>query len=186
MKRILIISIALLFAISASAETLESSNKNNEKRNLNTERGFKQSVEFGVSTDFYGDDLYIDGEYIAGYRFNNALFAGVGAGLDWNCYEDSFAIPVYAIARSYMNTRGRLQPMFGVAVGAIFALSNNVYEDRHSSVSPHFSPTIGLNYMINNKSSIYLNVGYLMRMMSSDPLSSYYSHCITVRIGFTF
>lgn len=217
MKRFIILAAALLCAVAVNAQQLKTAQgitietyepkpepepriKKPKKTFAPIERGFEQSVEVGVSPAVaYTECVYMNLEYIAGYRFNKNLFIGGGAGLDLKvCTSDSsLAIPIYAHARAYSRQFGRWQPYFGISVGTAIGLTSydgdgyyDYYDYYHPIVGLQLNPTLGCSFRINNSLSCYCSIGWMMKSMNQ-----YYNghldgcimdHTISIRIGVTF
>ncbi len=194
MKRFIILAAALLCAITTNAqqlktaqgitiETYEPKPEPKPKKTLTPiERGFEQSVEVGVHPNIDGEDVFLNLEYIAGYRFNDYIFTGVGTGLELLLGYYSLAMPIYANARLYLLPKSRWQPFVSLSLGALVPLAVGFnYRYNYDGTQLHINPTIGVNYRINNKYSCYLNLGYMPRW-----LYYYDDHCLTIRLGFTF
>lgn len=197
MKRFIILAAALLCAVATNAQqlktaqgiTFETEPEPKPKKTLvPTERGFEQSVEVGVSPALDYGDVFLNLEYIAGYRFNNYLFLGGGTGLELLLNYNSLAIPIYANARLYLLPKSRWQPFISLSLGAIVPIAASGSE-YHRGIQPHINPTVGVNYRINSKYSCYINLGYMPRWTIYE---SYYGdhnydyNCFTIRLGFTF
>lgn len=214
MKKIIFLAIASLLAVTATAQQLKTAQgittittiekpkkpKEPKKTLAPIERGFEQSVEVGVSPAVtYTGCVYMNLEYIAGYRFNKNLFIGGGSGLDLKvCASDnSLAIPIYAHARAYSRQFGRWQPYFGISVGTAIGLTSydgdgyyDYYDYYHPIVGLQLNPTLGCSFRINNSLSCYCSIGWMMKSMNQ-----YYNghldgcimdHTISIRIGVTF
>ena len=209
MKRFIILAAALLCAVTTNAQQLKTAQgitietyepkpepkpKKPKKTLSPTERGFEQSVEVGVSPNLAEGQVFLNLEYIAGYRFNNYLFLGGGTGLEWYMSGEDLAIPIYANARLYLLPKSRWQPFVSLSLGALVPITEDDgirYDYNYDGTQLHINPTIGVNYRINNKYSCYLNLGYMPRRtyyyyngyghtMNED------DHCLTIRLGFTF
>ena len=197
MKRFIILVAALLCAVTANAQqlktdqgiTIETEPEPKPKKTLvPKERGFERSVEVGVHSEPFLDDVFISGEYIAGYRFNNYLFLGGGTGVELLLKHNSLAIPIYANARLYLLPKSRWQPFVSLSLGAIVPIANDGRE-QHDGIQRHINPTVGVNYRINNKYSCYLNLGYMPRWTEYERYGfqrDYDYDCVTIRLGFTF
>ncbi len=206
MKRFIILAAALLCAVATNAQQLKTAQgitietyepkpepkpKKPKKTLSPTERGFEQSVEMGASPILDDDEVFLNLEYIAGYRFNNYLFLGGGTGVELLLKHNSLAIPIYANARLYLLPKSRWQPFISLSLGAIVPIVASGIE-YHNGIQPHINPTVGVNYRINSKYSCYLNLGYMPRWTIHEYRSSdiyYYGYdynCFTIRLGFTF
>ena len=130
MKRFIILAAALLCAVAANAQqlktaqgiTIETEPEPKPKKTLvPTERGFEQSVEVNIGSD--ADYLIVGANYTAGYRFNNYIFAGGGAGLNFWSENGSAIIPVYANVRGYF-MKTRLKPFASLSIGTDIIMYN--------------------------------------------------------------
>ena len=206
MKRFIILAAALLCAVTTNAQQLKTAQgitietyepkpepkpKKPKKTFAPIERGFEQSVEVGASPALDDDEVFLNLEYIAGYRFNSYLFLGGGTGVELLLKHNSLAIPIYANARLYLLPKSRWQPFISLSLGAIVPIVASGIE-YHNGIQPHINPTVGVNYRINSKYSCYLNLGYMPRWTIHEYRSSYIYyygydyHCLTIRLGFTF
>ena len=102
MKKIIFLAIASLLAVTATAQQLKTAQGittittiEKPKKVFPIEKGFEQSVELGVSTDFDGEWIP-SAEYIAGYRLTKNIFVGGGTGIEWLKYWSgrSVAMPL--------------------------------------------------------------------------------------------
>ena len=149
--------------------------------------GFQQSVTaafmMGIDADCYRGEI----DYIAGYRFNNYLFAGVGIGLnyddegEWDYYSEKttelywaeprnmYSIPLYAHARAYLGKK-RCQPFFAFSAGANIGLPAmtimlndsdycTLYSETIEFVTYLFEPAFGLDVRLKSSISINLQLG---------------------------
>ena len=149
--------------------------------------GFQHSVTaafmMGIDADCYRGEI----DYIAGYRFNNNLFAGVGIGLNyddegsWDSYSgkttelywaeprNMYSIPLYAHARVYMGKK-RCQPFFAFSAGANIGLPAmtimlndsdycTLYSETIEFVTYLFEPAFGLDVRLKSSISINLQLG---------------------------
>lgn len=149
--------------------------------------GFQQSVTaafmMGIDADCYRGEI----DYIAGYRFNNYLFAGVGIGLNyddegsWDSYSgkttelywaeprNMYSIPLYAHARAYLGKK-RCQPFFAFSAGANIGFpsltiemydSNYIYlcSETIDNVTYLFEPAFGVDVRLKSSISINMQLG---------------------------
>ena len=122
--------------------------------------------------------------YIAGYRFNNQLFLGGGAGVMFNSHSGPYdlrtldgakcapggslntclvSVPVFAYFRTNFINR-RLSPFFALSAGGNLTAKQTVrlnFGDVKQSVNKAFlNPQIGVNVRAETNYSVYLAVGY--------------------------
>ena len=201
MKKIIFLAIASLLAVTATAQQLKTAQgittittiekpkkpKKPNKTFAPIERGFEQSVEVGISPVLDDDEVFLNLEYIAGYRFNKNLFLGGGTGLEWFLDFNSFAIPIYANTRLYLLPKSRWQPFISLSLGVLVPIIQDGREHYVQGFHPHINPSVGVNYRINSKYSCYLNLGYMPRWTYNERANWDYSYdCLTIRLGFTF
>lgn len=176
-----------------STQLKEEKKKRIQKELAKPQRGFQQSVEMvhnliSPSSSFYSQ--YIQNiNYIAGYRFNDYLYLGVGAGVGFcfsgNVYSDSFYcnsdnglfIPLHINFRSYL-TKTRFQPLVNLSIGCNIPIpyrvygqinfdsdkdfydGDNTYECSCSLIGLMLQPGLGFNFRINGKVSMYAIISY--------------------------
>ena len=123
--------------------------------------------------------------YIGGYRFNNYLFVGAGAGVEMPLegkyiLEPSYVegeyfisgikrgvtIPLFAHARAnFLNCRW--SPFFALSAGARFMIPKTLrleqvgllQECKYNFISPFVNPQLGVNFRATPNTSVYLSVG---------------------------
>ena len=189
-NKILLLAIALLLPTVASAQLITSAQTITVKeKKPEKPLHYEQSIEFTAATDFQdkGGDRSVYGlEYIGGVRFNNLFFLGAGIGLnfhsfsddfvldttsDWdryisgNCPENLVSVPLYLHTRLYF-THTRCQPFFALSVGGqITGLKTaKGYDEIYYNPSCFMvTPQLGVNYQLNDKTSMYLTAGCLWR-----------------------
>ena len=125
-------------------------NKGNKQVSLECKTGFQQSATFSVLSEF-NNCCRFSIDYIAGWRFNKCLYAGIGAGVDFQTFDyygytsvlelmdepgddvrSGFTIPLYAHLRAYIGKK-RWQPFVALSAGVDIAVSDNYVEIRTSS-----------------------------------------------------
>ena len=156
--------------------------------------GFQHSLVAAFNTEF--DDCFRGGlDYIAGYRFNRWLYAGVGLGLsfedgdDYYYYYDyddirpEFTVPLYLHAKAYINLANkRYAPFFALSTGVNIASSVEVkyydywysngrynsvtYFDKYNPTNIFVEPAIGFDYRLTSKISAYLQLGLNVHSVS--------------------
>ena len=138
----------------------------------------------GIDADCYRGEI----DYIAGYRFNNYLFAGAGIGLnyddegEWDYYStetsdfywmelrNMYSIPIYAHARAYLGKK-RFQPFFAFSAGANIGFptltlgimdsdGHQLIAEPVNNVTYLFEPAFGLDVRLTSRVSINLLLGF--------------------------
>ena len=188
-NKILLLAIGLLLPIVASAQLITSAQTITVKeKKPEKPLHYEQSIEFTAATDFQdkGGDRSVYGlEYIGGIRFNNLFFLGAGIGLNFHSFSDDLelsyhgayayycpdapenlvSVPLYLHTRLYF-THTRCQPFFALSIGGQITGIKNAkgYDDAYYNPSCFMlSPQLGVNYQLNDKTSMYLTVGCLVR-----------------------
>lgn len=166
MKRFLVITATILFFAATSAEAQIFSYSLTEiKKEKKPRTGyFQQSAELVLGGLIYDIKLTTGANYIAGYRFNPYIFLGGGLGVS---YIDDGTLPymhtigecqarLFANAKFYL-TKTRVQPFFDLSVGGIYWDEWNNGSSTTSGLL--FNPQFGINYKLNNKLNLYVNIG---------------------------
>lgn len=137
--------------------------------------GYEQSIEFSPATNFYKRHVFAL-EYIGGMRFSNLFFLGAGIGLNFQSYiddlytgklrpyENLFAVPLYIHTRFYF-THTRCQPFLALSIGGQVTTYKKM-EDYDNGYNPScfmVSTVLGLNYRLNDNTSLYFTLGCLLR-----------------------
>ena len=190
MKKIIFLAIASLLAVTATAQQLktaqgittittieEPKKPNKPKKTLAPiERGFEQSVEVNIGSD--ADYLVVGANYTAGYRFNNYIFAGGGAGLNFWSDNGSAIIPVYANVRGYF-MKTRLKPFASLSIGTDIIMYNldNISQSEYRA-DLHLATNVGASYRLTDKLDCQISLGY--RFINGV------CQFITVNMGVTF
>lgn len=151
------------------------------------------SVMLGIDNNFsnYGVN------YVYGYKFNNYIYWGVGAGIniyfsgvqnnfvnyDAHQYGDhvlnpnNISIPVYTYFRSNFVNR-RCSPFFALAAGIDFSprptINIGVVDVKYCTSTPYINPQLGVNFRITTKQSIYFSTGMLLKAI---PHCVYHNSC---------
>jgi hypothetical protein len=122
--------------------------------------------------------------YVAGYRFNNQLFLGGGAGVMFNSHSGPYdlrtqdgakcepggslntclvSVPVFAYFRANFINR-RLSPFFALSAGGNLTAKQTIrlnFGDVKQSVNKAFlNPQIGVNFRAETNYSVYLAAGF--------------------------
>ncbi len=212
MKRIFLIFVAVLAGYTANAQLVQSSSlmvTTVKKKLPPVERGYEQSVD--LSFHKIGNLSGFNLNYIGGMRFNNAIFLGIGTGLNiapvnsgdfvresGNFLEPSTVyIPLYAHFRYYMMKK-RFSPFLALSLGGAFSGSKNLELElgpvKYSTVGLLFNPQVGFNLRMTAKSSIYLSAGAFTQTQpflteetpTSAVVESLLRGGIDFHLGFTF
>ena len=202
MKRLLIIAFLLSFLLPECFELNAQNNirggmtintttiyqKKKEKKQLAPVKlGFQHTLTANYISEFY--DCYKGGiDYIAGFRFNRWLYAGVGLGLSFEHGDDyfyyysddeirpEFTVPLYLHAKAYVNLANkRYAPFFALSTGVNIAGSveveyyrswysngryySDTYFDKYNPTYLFVEPAIGFDYRLTSKISAYLQLG---------------------------
>ena len=151
---------------------------------------FTEATDF---EDKGGDRSVFGLEYIGGIRFSNLFFLGAGIGINFHSYcydfdlsygdasglycndcpENLVSVPLYLHTRLYF-TNTRCQPFFALSVGGQITGTKSVKgldEVIHNGSDEVYynpscfmvTPQLGVNYQLNNKTSMYLTAGCLWR-----------------------
>ena len=188
-NKILLLAIGLLLPIVASAQLITSAQTITVKeKKPEKPLHYEQLIEFTAATDFQdkGGDRSVYGlEYIGGIRFNNLFFLGAGIGLNFHSFSDDLelpyqggygyycpdapenlvSVPLYLHTRLYF-THTRCQPFFALSIGGQITGIKNAKGLADAYYNPScfmLSPQLGVNYQLNDKTSMYLTVGCLVR-----------------------
>ena len=187
-KHILCALIAILLPTVASAQLITSAQTITiTEKKQDKPLHYEQSIEFTDATDFQdkGDDRSVYGlEYIGGIRFSNLFFLGAGIGINFHSFSDDFdlsysdavglhcfdcpenlvSVPLYLHARLYF-TDTRCQPFFALSVGGqITGRKDAKFHKAYYNPSCFMiSPQMGVNYQLNDKLSMYLTLGCMIR-----------------------
>ncbi len=193
MKRFIILAAALLCAVAVNAQQLKTAQgitietyepkpepepriKKPKKTLAPIERGFEQSVEVNIGSDT--DYLIVGANYTAGYRFNNYIFAGGGAGLNFWSQGGSAIIPIYANVRGYF-MKTRLKPFASLSIGTDIIMYNldNISQSEYRA-DLHLATNVGASYRLTDKLDCQISLGY--RFINGN------CQFITVNMGVTF
>ncbi len=154
--------------------------------------------------------------YTAGYRFNNKIFLGAGAGVNINfgagASQRSFAegykggkflnpcrvsAPIFAYFRANFINR-RCSPFFALSAGGNLSakqtLHLDLYDASYSNMGWFVNPQLGLNIRTSVKSSLYFAVGFQgFSATSCTKYTSYgasfkpaLAYGVDFHLGFTF
>ena len=167
--------------------------------------GFQHSLAAAFNTEF--DDCFRGGlDYIAGYRFNRWLYAGVGLGLSFEDGDDyyykyhddihpEFTVPLYLHAKAYINLANkRYAPFFALSTGVNIATDLEVdlgyIEEYYNPTYLFIEPAVGFDYRLTSKISAYLQLGLNVHSVSYINYSDSYENdaeCdMSIKLGFVF
>lgn len=201
-------------AATANAQLVSSSSLVITKAKLPpVERGYEQSVDASYTMLMTaGNSMEANVSYIGGYRFNNAIFLGAGTGLSivnavqegyWKYEGDKLSlptvnIPLYAHFKAYF-LQSRVSPFAALSAGGRFSTDKEFElatgeKVKYSTIGLYLNPSIGVNYRITAKNSLYLSIGLKgMTVPSIESLdyksltvSDKFVYGIDYHIGFTF
>ena len=177
----------------AKAERIEELRKNCTVTQSGHSSLVETSVMLGIDNNFSNFGI----NYAYGYRFNNYIYWGVGAGIniyfsaiqnnfvyyDAHQYGDhalnpnNISIPVYTYFRSNFTNR-RCSPFFALAAGIDFSprptINIGVVDVKYCTSTPYINPQLGVNFRTTTKQSIYFSTGMLLRAI---PHCEYHNSC---------
>ena len=142
--------------------------------------------------------------YIAGYRFNNMSYLGLGAGLNYffnspitqikinssfgiPLTNSQISIPIYAYFRiNFINKQ--ITPFFAISAGYEFSEKKTTNLDlcniEYNTSNIFVNPQIGVNYRISIKTSLYLALGFQAFSMPYCAEHTGYNAKITQKVGY--
>ena len=142
--------------------------------------------------------------YIAGYRFNNMSYLGLGAGLNYffnspitqikinssfgiPLTNSQISIPIYAYFRiNFINKQ--ITPFFAISAGYEFSEKKTANLDlcniEYNTSNIFVNPQIGVNYRISIKTSLYLALGFQAFSMPYCAEHTGYNAKITQKVGY--
>ena len=165
--------------------TSQQSNATPQKSGANTKSmatpnimGYQSIVQADTDINFGTDEtLYVGVDYIGGYRFNRALYLGLGLGFNAAVlyqFTDSlilfdgkeyplgkYKLPIYLYAREYLGKNSKVQPFFGQAVGLNINIPVNKYVtvNRAINMCRLFGELeFGINISLKNQKSLFFSV----------------------------
>ena len=171
----------------------------------------KQSKGFGSVVDvsyIKGNNVQFNNigmTYTAGYRFNNLVYLGVGAGVKYNFdgvaatrsvgkeYKDTYlnpalvSIPAFAYFKSnFINSR--VSPYFALATGATLSkpqtLELDLYEITYSTHSIFANPQIGLNIRTTAETGLSLAAG--LQCFTAPSCTNYTGYNAKIQTAFVY
>ena len=165
--------------------TSQQSNATPQKSGANTKSmatsdimGYQSIVQADADINFGTDEtLYVGVDYIGGYRFNRALYLGLGLGFnaavlyqftDLHILSDGkeyplgkYKLPLYLYAREYLGKNSKVQPFFGQAVGLNINIPVNRYIADGLSINMcrlFGELEFGINISLKNQKSLFFSV----------------------------
>ena len=158
--------------------------------------GFQHSIAAAFNTEF--DDCFRGGlDYIAGYRFNRWLYAGVGLGLSFEDGDDyyyykyddlrpEFTVPLYLHAKAYVNLANkRYAPFFALSTGVNIATDLEFRDEYYNPTYLFIEPAVGLSYRLTSKINTYLQLGMNLHGLS-DIYDTYPEFDMSIKLGVEF
>lgn len=197
MKKLLFTALLALICASGYAQLVQSSSLIVTKKALDpVARGFQSDVRLGIYCLGYHDQTTIEATYAGGYRFGNTLFLGAGVGVNYNTWSGQYVdtdayqyrkhfdipsakitVPVFAQVRVYF-LKKRVSPFVDATGGVMITGKGEVLYGEYGEKTAKFGRSmgygtlsLGVNYRITNKSSMYLLVGgrlHGVRVMQAD------------------
>ncbi len=141
------------------------------------QKGFESMVDLSYFIGLGKQYPHLGVTYTAGYRLNNLLYVGGGAGVDYNIgaqavttkYGDGalrpfvVSVPIYAYFRANFLNR-RCSPFFALAAGGRVSGKQTMHLDlldvKYNTSSLFVNPQLGVNFRTTTNSSIYCAVGF--------------------------
>ncbi|MFV0332193.1 MAG: hypothetical protein ACK5KL_20575 [Dysgonomonas sp.] len=119
--------------------------------------GYRGFVDFGYTIGVGDFDLgRLELLTSHGAQINPYFFIGAGTGVHYYCTDgaDEFMIPFFADFRGSFMT-GVVSPVIGLKAGYTFDAS-----DSFSSLGLYIAPSLGVRYMVSDKTALNFSVGY--------------------------
>ena len=126
--------------------------------NTGLQTGYKGIVELGYQIgtgDFGMDRLKLN--IINAYQLNPYFSLGFGTGLRFYFDEDAAVIPVFADFRANF-IDNKISPYLSLGIGYSFDATNGF-----EGVGFLLNPTVGVSFMVSDKSAINVGLGYEMQ-----------------------
>ena len=175
------------------------------------QKGFESMVDLTYFVGLGKQYPHLGVTYTAGYRLNNLLYVGGGAGVDYNIgakavttqYGDGalrpfvVSVPIYAYFRANFLNR-RCSPFFALAAGGRVSGKQTMHLDlldaEYNTSSLFVNPQLGVNFRTTTSSSIYCAVGfngfstpYCVKFTEYNATIKYkFGYGIDIHIGVTF
>ena len=152
------------------------------------QEGYKGIVELGYEIgtgDFGMDRLKLN--VINGYQINPYFSLGFGTGLRYYFDAEAALIPIFADFRAnFMDNN--VSPYLSLGVGYSFDATNSF-----EGVGFLLNPTVGVSFMVSEKSAMNVGIGYEMQRMKFFYYDWYYndeftenSGAISINVGISF
>lgn len=144
-----------------------------QRRNLqqgeafNLETGYKGIVELGYQIgvgDFGMDRIKLN--IINGYQVNQNFSIGIGTGVRYYTDAESLLVPIFADFRGNLILDSKISPYLSLGIGYSFDAT-----DSFTGVGFLLNPTVGVSFMVSDKSAMNIGLGYEMQKISDDYLS---------------
>lgn len=156
--------------------------------NSSLQSGYKGVVELGyqIGTGDYGMDR-LKLNIINGYQINPYFSLGFGTGLRYYFDAEAALIPVFADFRANL-MNNNISPYLSLGVGYSFDATNGF-----EGVGFLLNPTVGVSFMVSDKSAMNVGLGYEMQKMDfyyngyyGYYLGSKNSGAISINVGLSF
>ncbi len=214
MKKNILTIILLVITTATNAQLVSSSSLVITKAKLPpVKTGYEQYIEASYTMMMKGSNsLEVNISYIGGYRFNENIFLGAGTGISimdtrkeghWRNMGDYLScptanIPLYIHFKAYF-LKSRVSPFIAMSAGGRFSTKKEFELEtgegvRYGTVGLYLNPSIGVNYRLSAKNSIYFSVGFKGTTVQSIDELDYnlltvkdrFVYGIDYHIGFTF
>ena len=185
MKRSILTILLLAVAATTNAQLISSSSLVITKAKLPpVESGYEQSVDASYAMMMTGaNNLEANISYIGGYRFNGHIFLGAGIGISiMDSVKESYEthsvvtggngdclscplvnIPLYVHFKAYF-LKSRVSPLFALSAGGRLSAKKEFGMEtgeniRYGTMGLYVNPSVGVNYRVSEKNSLYFSVG---------------------------
>ena len=155
-----------------------------------------------ISYNMMSNESYAGLDYIGGYRFNNNIFFGAGAGVNMQIVtplnyvvmneslelsHGAFYFPVYAHFRAQLLNR-RFTPFFAFSAGYNISLPQSfdleLISINYNASGLFVNPQVGVTYRVKTKLGIYCAAGFNGCIMPKCIANTGYS--ATIKQGFKY
>ncbi len=176
----------------------------------NAQKKYENSIEFGGMFELGNDILQMNDvsalslTYIGGCKLGDYFFIGGGIGIDYSLWDElgyssirseySVSMPLYL--RTKVNfTAHKFSPYCSLDFGYNFMLGSSedyLFEGIHNEWSYKrsgfiFSPTIGIDFKLENENNLYLGFSYMLNLFAQNERSySYYYNSLGFKVGVGF
>ncbi len=127
---------------------------------------------------------------VNGYKLNQALFVGLGAGVD--LYASQTFLPVFASVRGDFTRKGILIPYYYIDGGWGFNGTTNL-PDKKQLGGTHFATGLGMKVLFNGNAGFLLSVGYYFQATAIETTTDGITtrnqnnyNRLAIRAGFSF